>query len=344
MSKSQPKTNATTISDEVLDQAFHWAMLLGDTEVSVDVIQAFEHWLQQQPSHQVAWQRLQIIEQEFMPAKAVATQGSAVLNSLNSKRSSKRSGKVASLLSVTLLVGLSLFYSTEQWRYDYVTAKGEQQQFILPGGAKVRLASNTRVDVEHTSKGIFLHLNRGKLLVNSRAATLNNKPQVITDFGRFKPIGTRFVVSKLAKSSELAVTEGQVNITAGQASKNAVAGERWRVVLTNNDNDTNNNVTENTTADNPRYSINKQMANGLTPDAWVDNVIEANNARLGDVLAILAQHHQGWLRYSNEVAALRVTGVFRLDDTDIALNSIQNSLPIKVEKTTNWWLKLTIKK
>ncbi|NRA55830.1 MAG: FecR domain-containing protein [Gammaproteobacteria bacterium] len=332
---------AITIPNEVLEQAFHWAMILGDTHVSPEEQQAFEHWRQQKYIHKIAWQRIQIIEQEFTPARTLATQSSAVLNNLVNKRRNKRTSAVGSALSIMLMLGLSLSYTHKHWRYDYVTGTGEQQEFVLKGGAQVYLGSDTTIDVEYTNTGILLHLNSGQLLVNSRAATGKNKPSIITDFGRFKPIGTRFVVSKLANSSELAVTQGQVQITAGQNAKLALAGERWRVSA--NQHKDNKQATNQGISGQARYSISKQAANGLAPDAWLDNVIEANNARLGDVLAILSQHHQGWLHYSDEVAQLRVSGVFRLDNTDGALTSLQNSLPIHIERTTNWWLKLTLK-
>ena len=49
------------ISDEVVYQAFNWAILLGNTDILAEVIEAFEHQLQQRLSHKVAWQRLQIL-------------------------------------------------------------------------------------------------------------------------------------------------------------------------------------------------------------------------------------------------------------------------------------------
>jgi len=76
----------------------------------------------------------------------------------------------------------------------------------------------------------------------------------------------------------------------------------------------------------------------LRPEAWVEGVVEADDAPLGRVLEALARHRHGWLRYDAAVAQLRVSGVFRLDDTDSALRALEQSLPIRIERTTDWWV------
>ena len=79
---------------------------------------------------------------------------------------------------------------------------------------------------------------------------------------------------------------------------------------------------------------------GLEPGGWREGVIEADNARLADVVAALGRYHRGWLRCDPAVAALRVTGVFRVDDIDAALQSLQRTLPLQVQRNTAWWISL----
>ena len=44
------------------------------------------------------------------------------------------------------------------------------------------------------------------------------------------------------------------------------------------------------------------------------------------------------LRCDPRVAELRLTGVYPLDDTDRALATLEESLPVKLEWTTRYWL------
>jgi transmembrane sensor len=221
----------------------------------------------------------------------------------------------ASVLSVLMLVGIAQLLFP-YWRADYVTGKGELQQISLESGAIIYLDSGVVLDVENAGDGTTVRLHRGRILVDSSAASPAQKPQVITDHARFTPIGTRFVITKRDDLSELVVTQGQVQLDVEGNSRVANAGESLQVI---------------------NKTVTTFASNGMAPDAWVEGVIEANNARLGDVLDALSQHRRGWLRYDGGVADLRVNGIFYLNDTDKALTSLSNTLPITIETHAGWW-------
>ena len=311
--------SAHNIPDDILDQACHWNVVLGDERVCENDQRSFKQWLESNPLHELAWQRLQMVEQELLPVRPLAQQGSNILQDLASSRRQRKT-VFASTLSVLLLVGISLSLFPD-WRADYVTGKGELQQISLDGGAIIYLDGGVALDVDGTGDGItgdgiVVHLHHGRILVDSSAAAPAHKPRVITDHARFTPIGTRFVVFEQRNRSELVVTQGQVNVDANGNSRVANAGESLQV---------------------SDKTVANYVGNGMTPDAWVDGVIEANNARLGDVLDALSPHRRGWLRYDAEVADLRVNGIFYLNDTDKALTSLSNTLPISIETRVGWW-------
>lgn len=317
MSQASPTSDHDSIPQEVLDRAFYWAMIMGDTEVSAENNQAFQRWLQQQPLHKLAWQRVQVVEQEFAEARSATSHSVITLERVAEKRK-RRKLLGGGALGLLLLVGLSLLYPYHNWRSDYTTAVGAQQRIELAGGAILYLGSQTAIDIERRQNGALVHLHRGQLMVYSAPT---NKPGVVTEHGQFTPVGTRFSVFAQSDNSELAVTQGKVRITAQQYSRTALADEQWRVSAS---------------------GIDKIEASGLVPGAWVDNIIEANNARLGDVLDMLGRYRHGWLRYSDAAAELRVTGIFRLDDTDAALNALQHSLPIQLHQTTDLWVSVDV--
>lgn len=302
------------IPGDILDQACHWSVVLGDNQVSDDDQRHFEQWLESNPLHEIAWQRLQLVEQELLPLRPLAQQGTSILQGL-AKARRQRKTLFASALSVLLLAGISLSLFP-YWQADYVTGKGELRQVNLDGGAILYLDSGVALDVKNTGTGTSVHLHRGRILVDSSAASPAQKPQVITPHASFTPIGTSFVITKRDDLSYLVVTQGQVNVNANGNSRAANAGDSLQVTS---------------------KTIAPLASNGLVPDAWIDGVIEANNARLGDVLDALSQHRRGWLHYDTQIADLRVNGIFYLNDTDKALTSLSNTLPITIEKHTGWW-------
>src|SRR5690606_42091340 len=71
--------------------------------------------------------------------------------------------------------------------------------------------------------------------------------------------------------------------------------------------------------------------------AWVDGLLVTNGDRLDAVLAQLARYRPGMLSASAAVAGLPVSGVFPLDDTDLALRMLKQTLPISVSRWGEWW-------
>jgi transmembrane sensor len=77
---------------------------------------------------------------------------------------------------------------------------------------------------------------------------------------------------------------------------------------------------------------------------WREGVLMAKNQPLGDFLRELSAYRPGVLRWEPELEALRVTGSFRLDDTDRVLALLAASLPLDVHSRTRYWVTLLPRK
>ncbi|MCF4993071.1 iron dicitrate transport regulator FecR, partial [Pseudomonas gessardii] len=77
---------------------------------------------------------------------------------------------------------------------------------------------------------------------------------------------------------------------------------------------------------------------GLLAQAWLRGILPAERMRLDVLLAELSRYRAGILRCSEQVAALRVTGSFQLDDTDAALALVAHALPVRIERRTRYWV------
>ena len=65
-------------------------------------------------------------------------------------------------------------------------------------------------------------------------------------------------------------------------------------------------------------------------------VLKVNDQPLGDVLQTLASYRHGLVRFDPQALQnLRVSGVFKLDDTAAALAALADNLPIQVEYFTD---------
>jgi transmembrane sensor len=77
---------------------------------------------------------------------------------------------------------------------------------------------------------------------------------------------------------------------------------------------------------------------------WRDGVLTAQNQALGDFLRDLERYRPGVLRWEPSLETLRVTGSFRLDDTDRILNLLASTLGLELHARTRYWVTLTPRK
>ena len=74
--------------------------------------------------------------------------------------------------------------------------------------------------------------------------------------------------------------------------------------------------------------------------AWVDGLVVAKDWRLDAFAQYLARQRIGVIRVDPAVAALRLSGVFPLDDAERALRALEPALPIVVTRHTQYWLQV----
>jgi transmembrane sensor len=77
---------------------------------------------------------------------------------------------------------------------------------------------------------------------------------------------------------------------------------------------------------------------------WRQGVLLAENQPLGDFLRELSRFRPGLLRWEPALENLRVTGSFRVDNTDNVLQLLAASLPVTVLARTRYWVTLVPRK
>ena len=74
--------------------------------------------------------------------------------------------------------------------------------------------------------------------------------------------------------------------------------------------------------------------------AWVQGRLEVRDRPLREVIDSLRRYRRGILHLSPDVADLRLSGLYPLDDSDRTLQLLERSLPIRVTWHNPYWVSI----
>ncbi|VVP24888.1 Protein FecR [Pseudomonas fluorescens] len=308
--------------DETLvDEAAQWMALLQSGDVSLGERAAFDAWRTADPRHQ------QIIEQMGGGLKLLRNPSlsglprNSLLHSLNAPSSRRRfiSGSL-SVLGVAVLAGLlGRRYGWLPEAGELSTGTGERRDFTLQDGSALTLNARSRVVPLFDSTQRLLALRSGELLVDV-AKDPSRLFVVETEHGRMRALGTKFLVQQGDDSTRLVMLHSQVEVlTAGGARQVVGAGESLTF--------------------NAAGVLSMERSRGYE-GAWTQGRLEVRDRPLSEVIDSLRRYRRGILHVSPEVADLRLSGLYPLDDSDRTLQLLERSLPIRVTWHNPYWVSI----
>ncbi len=217
-------------------------------------------------------------------------------------------------------------YSTPPWRVltaGLRTATGERRTVTLPDGGMLYLNTGSAVDVDYGSERRLLRLYQGEVLVQTAPDNAGRRPfEVLTSDGSVRALGTRFSVRRDEDATRVAVFQDAVLLQPadpGAAPLRLSAGQQSLLTAR--------------AAAAPQPVLPSQAA-------WVDGRLVAIDQPLGDFIAELARYRSGSLTCDPAVAHLRLSGAFRLADTDAVLENVAASLPVALRTRTRYWVRV----
>ncbi|MDF3934685.1 FecR domain-containing protein [Pseudomonas citronellolis] len=307
----------------VVKQAIQWMLrLAGNPDPSLQ--EACAHWRAQRAEHELAWQRVQSLNDELRGGYQSVPGSRVALETLEKGNQRLQRRQALKLLSLMAVGGSALWLGRDlgpwqRWSADYASGVGERKRFTLADGSELQLNTDSAVDVFFAPRQRLLVLQRGEILVN--AASDPSRPlRVRTRDALFEALGARFVLRQGEADSLLGVQRGAVAIAPrrlGSASRVAEAGQSFRV-----------------SPDGASPQATTPMDNG----AWAEGLIVTRDMRLADFLGEIARYRHGHLGCDPAIADLRLSGVFRLDDTDKLLDLLPRTLPVRVQRRSGWWI------
>lgn len=338
---TKASTSAPVLDRSIARQAALWLVRLHDAHVSAADLAGCARWRAAHPDHERAWQRAEQIGSKLNGLPA----GIALQSLGRSNRMERRTVLKTLLLLMALPASYVTYEATyrtlpwEQWVADLRTATGERRTITLADGSELILNTNSAVDVRFDSEQRLLILHTGEILIRTArdplvqigaatgAATAAGRPFVVrTRQGNIRALGTRFIVSaadthpSLAPATNVTVLEHAVEI------RPAIDAGRARVIEAGRQ-----------TSFTASAMAAPQAADPYAA-AWVEGRLVVNAMRLDDFLVQLSRYRRALLRCEPQIASLRISGAFQLDNIDGILDALPDTLPVAVLYRSRYWV------
>jgi len=295
------------------DEAAQWFVRLQDAALSVEDRQRFDAWRNEAPEHQYEFDVLQGMwsAADLLP-KARLQALCETPAEQPKRRGVLRYAVAASVVAVAL--GLGLFSGLDHpkpYSAEFSTRLGEHRQVALPDGSVMDLNSRSVVAVHYEKGRRGVELKQGEAMFSVEHDT--SRPFVVAaGAGQVTVTGTRFDVRRDDDQTRVAVEAGTVKVQ-GRSPEEVVtltAGLGSHV-------DSKGQVAT-------AYAVN---AAELT--AWRTGKLVFNNASLAEVAREVSRYREQPLRVSTPaVGNLRLTSVFKANDTDALLKALPHILPV----------------
>jgi transmembrane sensor len=315
------------VDPRLVDEAAQWLARMHAGGFSEADASRWAQWRDQSPEHLRVWQSAQQLSLKFGAVPAGV--GVPVLG-----RPRGLANRRALFTTVAVLLGAPsvawIGYRAVPWQSlgaEYRTAIGERRTIELADRSRTTLNTSTAIDVLFDATQRLVRQRSGEILIDTAPDTnpgLQRPFLVETPQGRLRALGTRFIVRVDEEGrSRLTVLAGAVEVSPARAAGMPVIVPAGRQMTFTAD------------ATGPLAPV----ATGA--GAWTQGVLYAEEMRLADMLAEVARYRSGVLRCDPAVAQLRVSGVFQLDDTDRILAVLAQTLPVRVDARTRYWVTVT---
>lgn len=309
-------------------QAAEWLATLMSGATTPAEKTAWHQWRQAHPDHERAWKHIESASGGLreLDAQACRTALARRPAAPVSRRNSLQLLAWISTIGITGWFGARSPYAPDMARAalaDIATGINERRELTLPDGSRLHLNGGSAVNIRFSGTQRLLQLVRGEVFIaTARDTGLPYRPFIVdTAQGQAQALGTRYSVRQADGNTLVAVEEGAVRLTPrhGDARLVIQAGQGGGMTA-------------------------QQLlpAHAVSPDiwAWRQGLLLADAMPLRDFLNELSRYRHGLLGCDDDVAALRISGVFPLADLDAVLLSLPESLPVDVRLRTRYWVQV----
>ncbi len=297
--------------DDVLGQAIEWAMVASEGFSDDAQRRAFDTWLTQDARHREIWRKLSR-DQAALRTLGGSITGTTIAAAFETPRADRRAvlramgGVGLSLGGLVLVVGFDIPLALAA---DMHTRTGERRRYDLVDGTALTLDACTRVDRAFGPGQRGIVLNEGAVFV-----------QVLTSVAPFSVRAGRALVAIASGEFMIWKRSGECQIICMTGTGNVSLGAESRRI----------------DRAGQGYAVSEAslvpLVSAVTMDAtaWLDGKLILHDRSLADLIGSFRPYERGLLSISEAAGALRVSGIFDLDDLGGTLTMVQAMHPLRV--------------
>ena len=302
---------------EVARAAAQWLALLESGEATDDDHTRLQHWRSSDHRHENAWQKIQLLRRRFSGLPSALAMATLDRPDPARRAALKRALGLAALVPAAWLISRQL--PLDAWRADLHTGTGEHSQLQLADGSSLQLNTDSAVNIDLVARQLTLVRGEMALKVPGDSALMINAP-----YGRISVSRSEVCLRLSERECRVSVVSGAVQLQPLQGPA-LILNQGQQVSL-------------------QASGAGRVAAFDALMPGWREGVLMAQNQPLGDFLRELGRYRSGILRWDPALESLRITGSFRLDNTDQVLSLLAASLPIDVHTRTRFWVSLVPRK
>lgn len=299
--------------DDIHDVAVDWWVKRDAGGMSRSERRALEEWLAEKPERKEAFEEVELLCSHVRALRPERARAKAM--------ASRR--RTAFLASAMVAASMAFMFFWGEFSLllhaDFRTATGETRTVTLDDGSRVHLAAKSAIAVNFRENERKVTLIEGEGWFE--AAPDASRPFVVAAAsGSVTALGTMFDIALIGDKARVTVAEHRVAVSSQGGAE--IISEGQQSVF------------------GPDEAISKPADVDVKDEtAWRRGKLIFRNRPLGEVVAILARYHQGYLLTpSAALRQLRVSGVFDVDDPLRALEMIEQSLNIRATRLTNYFV------
>lgn len=289
----------------LMREALRWFAIMRDDEVTDEDRRAFESWMQQGDEHRAAWERATSLWSALAPVEVE-------FRNRRRRTLSRRAFVCAGLgLLVAGPAGYRLYRNG--MLADFTTASGERRDLTLADGSTVEMGSRSALSIDYSQAWRRLVLHRGEAYFT--VAADQRRPFIVTSSGgETRALGTRFNIHTDDDLVTITVAEHEVDVSleGGPASR---IGAGWQLAYA------------------PDRMLAPVEVDLQSVEAWRSGRLVYHGAPLRRVLHDIERYRGGYVvLLDQQIGDLPVSAAFNTASADAALDSIAQTLPIRVRR------------
>ena len=285
----------------------------------------YRRWLSADPAnevkyerHELAWELAGELSKDNELAALLADAERAAVETTAPRLGRRHLLILAGAASLAAIaIGANFYVRSLSDQYTYATAVGEQRSVVLPDQSRIVLNTSTQVHVVYKRDSRLVEIEQGEATF-SVTHDASRPFDVVAAHGTTRAVGTEFNILTAPTGVTVSVLSGTVAITPPSRPEHADSGHAVRLTRG-----------EELTYSNELISEVRPL-NADRIQAWHVGRIAFEDLPLSQALAEFNRYTRTPIVIRDaSLAQLRVTGIFRIGETDALLRALDTAFGIR---------------